>query len=625
MSHDTRRTQRHLASLAILALLACAAAPIGEAQTPDARSADAPNERRSDATDATLASETAAAFVGVEGDRFVLAGAPFRFVGANVAIMHGPRHRAAVDATLDAARADGLTVVRVWALGEQPVDAAPWSRDYAFRIGPEGWVEESFVHLDRVLAAARARGLRVIVVLGNRWADYGGAPQYLAWAGQGTPLDPAGAPSLLAMPTFVTDPTIRVQYLAHVRRVVGRTNTVSGLPYRDDPTILAWELVNENDAPPRVREALVDWTRALAREVHAIDPRHLVGAGHIGYVTRAQRDTWLAVHRLPEIDYADAHAYPTSYERVRSLRELDDFVDDPVQLAHHVLHKPFVWGEVGFSTRRRVHAGLRRTRWWERFFERSSLDRVDGALAWIYATSADRPRDHGLDVDGPGEARTRDVRVVLARYARRWRSPSADAVNPRLDDAQGEAPLWDTVRTLRGRSTPLRPRADPSETEALVWRFDPRDFALARAEAGGRWDGEPVAHIWASGEVEVVYRLVTPRRRDAGVRRVVLRARASSELPGRGEGRTDDDASEIAVTIDGLDVGHTAVIPDDGVGAWIEIASEDPVLLHALSRRGVHELALRVPPGPRANGLCLYADRSDAPTETGYLELRVER
>jgi hypothetical protein len=617
-----------LVSLALLTLVLCVAAPLGEAQSLE-RAGDT-NESPRDAvvarSEPRSEGPTVAAFVGVEGDRFVLGGAPFRFVGANVAIMHGPRHRAAVDATLDAARDDGLSVVRVWALGEQPTEAAPWARDYAFRFGPEGWIEESFVHLDRVLAAARARGLRVIVVLGNRWADYGGAPQYLAWAGHGTPLDPAGAPSLLAMPTFVADPAIRAQYLAHVRRVVGRTSSVTGERYRDDPTILAWELVNEIDAPPRAREALVDWTREIAREVHALDPNHLVGAGHIGYVTRAQRQTWLAVHRLPEIDYADAHAYPTSYERVRSLRELDDFVDDPVQLAHHVLHKPFVWGEIGFSTRRRVHAGLRRTRWWERFFERSSLDRVDGALAWIYATSTDRPHDHGLDVDGADQARTRDVRRVLARYARRWRSARAERVNPRLDDARGDAPLWQTVRALRGQRAPIRVRAETSEPEAaLVWRFDPRHFARARAEAGGRWDGEPVAHVWASGEVEVVYRLATPRR-GADARRVVLRARASSELPGRGEGRTDDDASELVVTIDGVALGRTAVIPDDGAGAWIELTSEAPALLEVLSRPGVHELTLGVPPGPRANGLCLYADGSDGASDgEGHLELRVER
>jgi hypothetical protein len=550
------------------------------------------------------ASPRVGSFVQVEGDRFVVAGEPFRFLGANVAIMHGPRHRAAVDATLDAVRADGLSVVRVWALGEQPAGADPWARDYAFRIGPEGWVEESFEHLDRVIAAAHARGLRVIVVLGNRWADYGGAPQYLAWAGRSAPLDPNGAPSILAMSSFVSDPQVRANYLAHVRRVVGRTSAITGLAYRDDPTILAWELVNEIDAPARARDALLDWTREIAREVHALDPNHLVGAGHIGYVTHAQRETWLAVHRLPEIDYADAHAYPTSYGRVRSLRALDDYVDDHAQLARHVLRKPFVWGEVGFSTRARVHAGLRRTRWWERFLERSSLDRIDGVLAWIYATSAERPHDYGIDVDG--EARAGDVRRVLGRHARRWRRAAPVASNPRLSEAAGATPLWQSTRTLRGRARPIAARAG-----SLEWSFDPRDFSRLTGETAGRWDGAPVAHVWASDEAEIHFRVATPRHREGVPRRVVLRARASSELPGRGEGRVREDASEVTVTIDGRVLGRVEVIADDGAGAWFELASEDAAVVDAMSRPGVHELVLQVAAGPRANGLCLYAGSED--------------
>jgi hypothetical protein len=105
-----------------------------------------------------------------------------------------------------------------------------------------------------------------------------------------------------------------------------------------------------------------------------------------------------------------------------------------------------------------------------------------------------------------------------------------------------------------------------------------------------------------------------------------LRARASSELPGRGEGRTDDDASELVVTIDGVALGRTAVIPDDGAGAWIELTTEDPTLLRVLTRPGVHELALRVLEAPHANGLCLYASSVEGTVEgDGDLELRLER
>ncbi|MBI4512357.1 MAG: hypothetical protein HY698_22185 [Deltaproteobacteria bacterium] len=121
--------------------------------------------------------------VRVKGTQFVLGERPFHFVGANVSVMHGEGSRLGTLSTLDAAARDGLAVVRVWAFGEAPEDSPDWRKLDAFRLGPRGWLEESFQHLDRVLAAARERNLRVILVLGNRWSAYGGVPEYLRWAG----------------------------------------------------------------------------------------------------------------------------------------------------------------------------------------------------------------------------------------------------------------------------------------------------------------------------------------------------------------------------------------------------------------------------------------------------------
>jgi hypothetical protein len=117
--------------------------------------------------------------------------------------------------------------------------------------------------------------------------------------------------------------------------------------------------------------------------------------------------------------------------------------------------------------------------------------------------------------------------------------------------------------------------------------------------------------VWASDEAEIHFRVATPRHREGVPRRVVLRARASSELPGRGEGRVREDASEVTVTIDGRVLGRVEVIADDGAGAWFELASVDAAVVVALSRPGVHELVLQVAAGPRANGLCLYAGSED--------------
>jgi mannan endo-1,4-beta-mannosidase len=543
-----------------------------------------------------------AGFVRAAGTQFVVDGRPFRFVGANASILHGAVRRASAEAALDAIAADGMRVVRVWALGEHPADAAPWARDYAFRIGPDGWVESSFAQLDRVLAAARARGLRVIVVLANRWADYGGAPRYLTWSG--VTLPPGVALPDAALARFFTDPTAMDLYRQHVARVVQRVNTVTGVAYRDDPTVFAWELINESDVARRGRDGLVAWTRDMARYVHTLDGGHMVAAGHIGYTRREQRETWLALQRLPEIDYADAHAYPTQYDTVGSPAELDDFIDDHAQLARHVAQKPLVWGELGFTTTTAMHRGHPRRWWFERFLTRAERDGASGVLAWTYSTAADAPREHGVFFDGARAAQTRDVRAVYARFAARWRDGEATVSNPRIDLARGEEPLWNTRRRRVG---PGRAGAMATVRDGAVrWSIAPERFAWTESEAAGRWDGYALTQVYARGPSTIAWTLrVTPAARAAMLRatRVRVRLRASSELPGRGEGATAADGSVARVTVDGVVVGEVALIADDGLGAWVEVPSEAREVLEALRVVGAHALRVEV---AGENGVCVY-------------------
>src|ERR1051325_10322960 len=57
-------------------------------------------------------------FIGARGASFTLNGEPFRFVGANVAVMYRDEDRARMPETLREASRQGLRVVRVWAFGE---------------------------------------------------------------------------------------------------------------------------------------------------------------------------------------------------------------------------------------------------------------------------------------------------------------------------------------------------------------------------------------------------------------------------------------------------------------------------------------------------------------------------
>jgi mannan endo-1,4-beta-mannosidase len=548
-------------------------------------------------------------FVEVDGAALVLDGAPFAFVGGNAAVMHGLPHRAALDATLDAIAADGGRVVRVWALGEVESDAAEWADAFGFTRGPDGPVAASFAHLDRVLEGCRTRGLRAIVVLANRWSDYGGLPRYLGWAGVPFALDAHGALPELSLPLFFGSVRARALLAAHVERVVGRTNALSGIPYRDDPTVLAWELFNEISAPPRARGALVELLEELAAQVHGLDPHHLVSAGHIGFERHRDRRTWEAAVGARGIDYADAHAYPAAYDRTRNLAELDAWVAERVRAARRV-GRPLIFGEVGFTTSAPRILGTTRARALDRFLRAARRFGAAGVLPWIYAGHADAPREHALFVDGPVE-RVADLRRVIARHARRF-----SAADPRTAVPPRTPPI---ARAIAGTSRPHARWRSEGSTHRL--RIAPEAFARLRFEAGGSYVGAPSSHVYGSGMGELRYRFTVPARH-LRARSLRLRARLSSELPGRGEGAGPDDTAEVVVRLDGVEIGRARLPVDDGIGGAIELASEAPEVLACLRRAGTRTLTFAVEQ-PDAPGLCVYGPGDD-PRWLDAIELELE-
>ena len=553
---------------------------------------------------ATLA--RADGFVRVDGARFLAGGKPFAFVGANVQVMHGRDFRARADETLAAARADALTVVRIWALGEGADDAPAWSRDNdLFRAGPDGWLDAGFQQLDRVLASARQHGLRVIVTLANYWDSYGGVPMYLRWAG--LPQEGFGAND-----RFFSDEKTRALYRQHVERIVGRTNSVTGVRYADDPTIFAWELMNESrvDGPDGAR-ARRAWIEEMAALLRARDPHHLITPGLIGYGTRRERAEWLDICRLPAVDYCDSHLYPQGSDEVPSGDELSAIIDDRVQLAAFVARKPIVFGEFGFDTRKDRDGWLGRPRaeWFDAFLGRVFFDGAAGALAWIYQPWNGHARDFGIYVDRPD---TDDVRARM----RGWASTVAQALpsvrNPLLGVERGERPLYDPYRVLHRPG----PQLVTSEPGRVVVALDPEHFATGRFERVGTWDSGSVHHAYGAGDGWFEWRFAAPAE---AARSLTVEARLSSEFPG--ESAPPDGTSRVRVSIDGHALGEVEVIPDDGHGRAVSLEVHDPTLLAGWAGRA-HTLRLEVPDGQRANGVCVYAGGLRLTFEQSVAQLR---
>jgi mannan endo-1,4-beta-mannosidase len=223
--------------------------------------------------------------VRAQGGRLTDGVRPLSFVLVNAYYLQEEAARGrsdVVDETLAGAGRLGARVVRTWAFNDDPA-----KQDSALQRARLDYHEAAFAGLDRVLAGARAHGLRLILPLLNYWNAYGGVRQWLAWNGVGDALE--------GDTRFFSDERLRAHYAAHVERLLVRRNPLTGLRYGEDPVVLAWELMNE----PRGAPALVaDWARFAVGAVkrHA---RQLVSLGDEGGLVCDGLDL-ISCHYYPE-------------------------------------------------------------------------------------------------------------------------------------------------------------------------------------------------------------------------------------------------------------------------------------------------------------------------------------
>lgn len=224
----------------------------------------------------------------------------FRFVGANMPgimlpydftlylpermILPTPWEQEDAFKTLDQMNLRGL---RTWNLPIRKPDepAKPWH----YVLGPGQFNEEAFKVVDSMFALANKYGVRVIFCLTAESGDYlGGIGTYAAHRGK-------------KRAEFYTDPQVKEDYKATVRYVLNRTNTITGVRYRDDQAILAWQFGNEMHSAPDA------WLSEMAAFIKSLDANHLVAE------TRHVPGKPMAID--PNIDLVTRHLY-TNYAGV---------------------------------------------------------------------------------------------------------------------------------------------------------------------------------------------------------------------------------------------------------------------------------------------------------------------
>ncbi len=501
---------------------------------------------------------SADAFVETDGTAFSLEGAEYHPLGSN---NYYPMYSSEtmVDALFADAEDAGFNTMRVWGFfaigspGDGPVatladkDKGVYFQYWDDAAGApainEG--ENGLVQLDRVVASAQRHGLRLILPLTNNWSAFGGMDQYLIWA-------QAAGLSVDTHDDFYTDPTVKKWYRDYVDAILNRTNTITGTIYKDDPTIMTWELANEPrcvaDGGPAdgswgtglfPRDADCDartvtpWIDEMSRYIKSIDVHHLVAVGDEGFFAHSDGDHWTrngaegvdteAWTRLSGIDYMSYHLYPDHWGTDADWGA--QWIVDHNASAQ-AIGKPALLGEFGWldqSSRNTVY---------QQWLDAQRSSGGAGTLYWILSSTTD---DGTLypDYDGFTVRCPSPVCTTVQNLAALQSDPDA-ALDPVADDDQVTIDFGTTASlvatandiayqgaSIDAATVDLDPQADGIQDSATV------DGGTARVDAEGRVIVNPTEGF--SGDLRFEYVVNDTAGRTSNTATIIVSVRPSSD------------------------------------------------------------------------------------------------
>ncbi|MBM3707809.1 MAG: hypothetical protein FJW61_01860 [Actinobacteria bacterium] len=189
--------------------------------------------------------------VEIYNNSFTIDRKPFRFIGAN-AINFGyyNEYGLSIEEAIKAASENGISVIRIMV-----------------GLGEDTWGGKPFEEYDKVLDISAKHGVYVIVTLtdccclGGEWGPTEEA--YFDKAPYCNLADPSGLSS----------------FKDYIKSVLLRKNTINGKIYKDDTTIIAWDIVNEPALQIFTDSDLNSWLIEVTSYIKTLDTNHLITIG----------------------------------------------------------------------------------------------------------------------------------------------------------------------------------------------------------------------------------------------------------------------------------------------------------------------------------------------------------
>ncbi len=242
---------------------------------------------------------------------------------------------------------------------------------------------------------------------------------------------------------FYTDPLIRGWFKNWISHLLNRTNIYTGLKYKDDPTIMTWELANEPrclsaGVYPRsddcTTQTLISWADEMSTFVKSIDPKHLVSVGDEGFYCIPGASDWtencgegvdtLAFTQLANVNVMSFHLYPDSWAKTPAWGT--QWINRHFAEAR-LLGKPAMLGEFGSqnkATRNPVYK-----EWTDAVFN----SRGAGGLYWILSGRQD-DGSYYQDYDGYTVYCPSPVCITISNFAAMMKANLAMSFAPVADN-----------------------------------------------------------------------------------------------------------------------------------------------------------------------------------------------
>lgn len=331
-------------------------------------------------------------FVRVAGTRFTIQGKPYYFLGtnlwygANLGALTEGGNRARLVKELDLLKSLGINNLRVAGAseGSQQNTVQP-----AFQPEPGQFDENVLQGLDFLLHEMRQRQMYAVVYLNNYWEWSGGMAQYRAWSEQ-VPVPNPNLPQytwdqfMNFSAGFYASAAANQNFRNYIKMLLNRKNTFSGIIYKDDPTIMSWQLANEprpgwGEPGQQNFKTFSRWIDETAKYIKSLDQNHLVSTGNEGLKGSLESaELYPEIHQYNSVDYLTFHLWLLNWNWFDPQRPAEtypaaeknaiEYINQHIDFAAKI-GKPTVIEEFGMPRDLHAYSPTATVKWRDQYFE----------------------------------------------------------------------------------------------------------------------------------------------------------------------------------------------------------------------------------------------------------------